>query len=192
MTKINSNNIIKSPQDLGCICGAHHCVSISQLLRLLGAPAKPENLECRWISLWDSLPLGPAVAMNSLMMPPPGIPPHLTPPPQKSWHCNSHKSLLSWLGLKKIGKEETLKHPLGKGLAVNPTPLTPTFPSWAPWTCRTSMLGAKTNNGKLGFKSGGELFWNLFGPLFLSFLSPSKGWGTSVSFREESSASPES
>lgn len=108
MTKINSNNIIKSPQDLGCICGAHHCVSISQLLRLLGAPAKPENLECRWISLWDSLPLGPAVAMNSLMMPPPGIPPHLTPPPQKSWHCNSHKSLLSWLGLKKLGRRKLL------------------------------------------------------------------------------------
>lgn len=45
MTKFNSNNIIKSPQDLGYICGAHRRVSISQLLRLLEAPAKPENLE---------------------------------------------------------------------------------------------------------------------------------------------------
>lgn len=50
---------------------------------------------------------------------------------------------------KKVGKEETVKHPLGKGLAVNHHPPTPTFPSWAPGTCRTSMIGARTNDGKV-------------------------------------------
>lgn len=108
MTKINSNNIIKSPQGLGYIRGAHPRVSISQLLRLLEAPAKLENLEWRWIFLWVSLPLGPAVAVNSLMMPPPGIPPHLTPPQQECWHCNWHMSPLSCLSLKNLERRRLL------------------------------------------------------------------------------------
>lgn len=121
VSKMHSYDIVKSPRDLGYLCSPR-CEpqpAVDGAVRSSCSAREPgmqtENFPP------ELPPVGPAMAVNSLVTPPPGIP-RCCPHPWECWLVSSRVSPPSRLGLKKLERRRLLNIPWEKGRLCVPSP----------------------------------------------------------------------